>query len=221
MGDLAQFNFFSGHFDAQSIEWLPIAEKRVVTILREPASRLLSLYTYLRALKPEAATAQKRNMQLSTLARNLEPEEFFSDERVRSNPSIDNAMVRATAFALPSRSWEAHSKRLVDLTRAGPSVEDCLRVATGRLEGMTAFGLVEEMTKTVPYIFESLGLATPTDIAHENVTSTIHKSNGGFVRAKPVKPSKDLTSLLDSLTYADQEMYEYARQILSQRGVLT
>jgi len=48
VGELDRFTFFSGHFSRSAVERIP-GEKRIATILREPASRLLSWYYFARS----------------------------------------------------------------------------------------------------------------------------------------------------------------------------
>src|SRR5262249_170075 len=51
-GDLARYRYFSGHFDLLSVSLIP-GEKKIITMLREPISRLISLYYFQRAHKAE------------------------------------------------------------------------------------------------------------------------------------------------------------------------
>lgn len=217
---LRAYNLFSGHFDRASVDCLPFEEKRLFTLLRDPTSRLISLYSYLRALKPKAAANQLRDMQLAELARKLSPEAFFSDEAIRANPSIDNAMVRALAFTLPTRSWEAHTPRIVELSRKGSSAKEGLDKAIRHLEDMDAFGLVEEMDACLPYIFSRIGLPQPENFASVNVTKTLHETSKGFEAVQSVRKTKVLKAVLAELICEDQKLYDQARRILVERGIV-
>lgn len=218
--ELLTYDLFSGHFDRGSIDSLPARDKRLFTILRDPTARLLSLYAYLRSLKPEAAKQQRRNMRLAELARDLSPMAFFGNEAIRANPSIDNAMVRALAFSLPARSWEAHSPMIVERSRSGPSPTEGLELAINHLENMTAFGLVEEMDVSVAYIFTKLGLPVPPHLDAANVTKSLHETTQSFDPALVPRKTKALKALLADLVREDQKLYDHARQVLVKRGVM-
>lgn len=219
---LRTYNLFSGHFDGASIRWLPFEKKCLFTLLRDPTARLISLYSYLRALKPDDPANQHRDRQLAAFARKLSPEAFFSDEAIRANPSIDNAMVRALAFSLPARSWEAHTPRIVDLSRKGPSAKEGYDKAVRNLEEMNAFGLVEEMESCLPYIFAAIGLPKPEQFLSVNVTKMLHETSTiSFDPAPLVELTEPLKAILADLICEDQKLYDHARGVLVKRCIVT
>lgn len=218
--DLRGYTLFSGHFDKDSVDLIPVADKRVFTILRDPEARLLSLYRYLRALRPSAPDLQKRAMQLSAMARDLNPEAFFGHAQVRTNPSIDNAMVRALSGTLPGRSWEAHSPELAQTGAQAPMARPELERAVRHLEGMTGFGIVEQLDTTLPAVFQALGLTDPGTILARNVTKSLHADNPAFEEARPVRKTRKLRQLLKDLTEQDRALYDHGLNVLRGRGLM-
>jgi Sulfotransferase family len=93
IGELSTFRLFSGHFDWSSINLIPAQSRRIVTILRDPARRLLSMYRFLRAHDPNYARASSLDRIL--LANEYTAEVFFRQPSVRASPWFNNGMVRA------------------------------------------------------------------------------------------------------------------------------
>jgi hypothetical protein len=102
--ELAGMRLFSGHYDRRCLSFVPGRNVRVVTMLREPAARLLSLYKFLRAHSPRLVV--NNNLALAAAARELTYGKFL-EAALQLNPAtVDNTYLRAFGAYLPSARWE-------------------------------------------------------------------------------------------------------------------
>ena len=210
---LAQGRFFSGHFDSATLALIPGRAVRVVTMLRDPAARLMSLYRYLRSIQPGAARKQKRNMNLVRLARAHDAAAFFAHPALAAHPSIDNAQTRQLAGALGLKSWESHPAP----DGAQPLAQDstALPRAIAHLEAIAGVALLEHPA-TVPPLFDALGLEPPPVLPHSNRTD--ENSGTWFDPAPPVEVTDKIRFALTAHIEIDTQLYYAALQMLTERG---
>ena len=88
INELASYDLFAGHFNLSVTRSIP-GRVRVITMLREPKARLISLFHFWKSHLPDAG---RDRHNLMALARDLDAEAFFSKPFVRSHPSIRDAM---------------------------------------------------------------------------------------------------------------------------------
>ena len=211
---LLECGLFSGHYDARSIDFIP-GEKKIITLLRDPKERLVSMYRFLRG-HPTANVRRisPENIRLASLARQLSMEDFFLMPELEAHPSLDNGMVRQLSDALPCKRWEAFfprkpfPKTIVDI-----DPDKALEMAQTRLGNMAAYGFVEDMDQSCSHIFAVLGFEFEGKILHKNssdASSTADRNKGlNFVIAEDV--SDKLAERLEALTVLDQKLYDNAR----------
>ncbi|MEP9349602.1 hypothetical protein [Xanthobacter sp. KR7-225] len=217
-GALAHYRFFSGHFDFPSLGLIPAEKVSIVTMLRQPADRLISLYRFLRAHTPQAVALEGQNMGLVALARALDPVSFFSHEMLARHPTVNNAAVRQLSGALPQKRWEAlRPGDVYGAALADRSPELALATAQANLMGMAAFGLVERMDQSVAHIFAALGLAAPGGIGHFQQTGRIAQEHPALEPVAPVTADPALADALASHTTLDDRLYDMAVAVFAAR----
>lgn len=209
VGALARFNYFSGHFDLASCQLIP-GEKKIVTFLREPVSRLISLYNFLRAHRHDVV--ERNNWELARLASCLSAEEFFRSPVVRTHPYIENGMTRALVDFLPIEIWP-----VVDERACRPSLSGAGKEAIERLSSLTAFGVLEHYDASVNLIFDSLSLPRPASIERKMVLSDLMADAGNYRSVEVVKETPRLRSIIEDLVSADLVLYEGAMELFRQR----
>jgi|TARA_R110002033_G_scaffold5002_1_gene22565 hypothetical protein len=210
---LAQAQFFSGHFDSATLALIPGRAVRVVTMLRDPTARLVSLYRYLRSVDPNTARAQKRNMNLIRLARAHDAEAFFAHPDLVAHPSIDNAQTRQMAGALGLKSWESHPAP----DGARPLAEDATALprACAHLKAISGVALLEHPA-TIPPLFTALGLTPPPALPHDNITD--ENTGTWFSPAPPLEVTDKIRLALKPHIEIDTQFYYAALQMLTERG---
>lgn len=206
-GELATYRIFSGHFDHASTQLIP-GRKVLVTMFRNPVDRLVSLYRFQRAHAD--AVIEQDNLYLALLANRHSMEEFFRLDEVRHHPSINNAMTRALTERLPCVRWE-HRVRLENVDQAS-NVEAAMAV----VEGMPAFGILEDLERSVDWMCSQLGIERPQVIPRIMALDAIVLADP---RLKPIirEPiTETLLDVLQELVEYDSQLYERARRLLSE-----
>ena len=209
-GELARWRFFSGHFSLHSCGFIP-GPKHVVTMLRHPVDRLVSLYNFLRAHTNEFI--HQMGTRLPVLARQHDIRDFFSAKEVRRHPSINNAMVRALASTFPVDRWEA-AARLPDDDRPA----DLLAPALENLRSLRAFGILEHAGESAGLIFRALGLPPPAALERRMVLTEMF-GRVPTVEKIELQDCDDATrDAMSPLIEADLALYDRALAIFKERG---
>lgn len=205
-GSLRPYRYFSGHFDRVNVEHVP-GPKRVLTLLREPRERVLSLYRFWRAHR-EARLGDATDLPFVRAARTLPLLQFLRHSRDGVPEAIDNAMTRNLAgsgilgpggeFPLPP--------------------EETLLRAREHLESMTSFGLLEEMGGFVGRLRSRLGLPLPESVPHL-LDHRRFEEHPHLDAADEVDPSSpEVEAELERLTWLDRRLYAWARERLASGG---
>ncbi len=207
-GELAAYRIFSGHFDHPSTELIP-GSKAVITMLREPVARLVSLYHFQKSHRDEVI--ERDDLRLARLARDHSMEEFFRLEEIRNHPSINNAMTRMLSERVPSWRWEGGSQQSESLQ--SPNLD----LARKNLEGLRAFGIMERYEESVRVIFDKLCLPIPQEIPRKMVLDKIMEEDPGLQRIEKEPETPELRELLEELTEADARLYTRATALFIQK----
>jgi hypothetical protein len=207
-GMLAHYRLFSGHYDLVSCQLIP-GEKQIVTFLREPVSRLISLYNFLKAHRPDVV--ERNEWTLARLASDLGAADFFQHPLVMNHPYIRDGMTRTLVDSLPMEAWPTIAERRParDMSGAG-------REALERLSGLAAFGVMERYEESVGLIFACLGIPVPRSISRKMVLSDLIECEGNYRPIEAVRVTPDLRSLIEQLVPADLELYAGALELFEQ-----
>lgn len=207
-GKLARYRLFSGHFDLPSVQLIP-GPKKIVTLLREPVSRLVSLYHFARAHRPEII--ERDGLELHRLANKYSMADFFRAKEVRNHPAINNAMTRVLSQAIGGTRWEAQAS--IPDTGDTLSVDDALYA----LKSLTAFGIMERYAESVALIFKALNLPRPAAIVPRQVLDVIVEEEPGLRRIEKEPVTDEIRTLTVELVEADTELYRKAAEIFERR----
>jgi hypothetical protein len=217
---LARYNLFSGHFDITTLDLIPARRMSIVTLLRQPETRLISAYRFLRAHTPQAVYLQNHNMKLVHLARENDPVSFFRRPELARHPTINNGMVRMLSGPVPQKRWEAYYPGRVNPSTITDNAPDqALKIALANLSRMAAFGVVEHIDQSIPYIFETLRLNVRAQIEKRQVLNVIMQQNPLLEAVPPVELTWALSAALAPHVTLDKQLYDCALAILSSRGL--
>ena len=200
VADLGHYDFFSGHFDLDSLRYIPRENISTISLFREPVSRLISWYRFHKAHPPSGEHAANR---LVMLANQLSAEEFFELAEVRTSPLAYNRYLLAFA-----RSFSWFDQRRETLTKQ--DLDSALSDAKTAIRGLTAVGITERFDQSMRYICRQLGFPHPAAVSSLNVTDEMSKVLPGFLPVEPVQITPRLASALYELTCYDQEVYQFA-----------
>ena len=213
--ELAAYDLFAGHFDLAVCQILP-GPVDIVTLLREPKARLLSLFNFWKAHRPHPSF---NNRTLVGLAQRHTAIEFFSHPAVTEHPSIRDGIVGQLSRFVPSPILADGFQRLQpdDPILADP--DRALHTAYDALTRLAAFGLVEAFETSRLLLNQQLGLAMqpvkPQQVLHTLVSPMLDEGRGVAERLTPT-----LAARLDALTPLDGALYTQAAACFAQRIAL-
>jgi hypothetical protein len=207
-GELARYRFFSGHFDLPSVMLIP-GRKKIVTMIREPMTRLISLYYFQRAHKQEII--EKNKLDLARLANAYRMKEFFLAPEVRQHPAINNSLTRILVDTVDGDRWEQ------DARLATNDSHQYAQLALRELISLDAFGLMERYADSVELICESVGLPAPSEIEQRQVLDVIMREEPGLRKIDKEPVTDEVRGLIAGLVQTDQKIYAHAQLLFEQR----
>ena len=200
VAELGHYDFFAGHFDLDSVRYIPRRNISTLALFREPRSRLISWYRFHKSHPLDSDHAANRFV---ILANQLTAEEFFESPEVRGHQLAYNRYLLAFG-----RSFAWFDHRRDSLTK--PDLESALRDAKSAIRTLNALGITEQFDKSVQYICQALDFSRPANINSVNVTDGLPNLISGFRLVEPVRMTPRLASALDELTCYDEAIYRFA-----------
>ena len=205
INELSDYALFAGHFNLAWCRCIP-GDVSVITMLREPRARLVSLFSFWKAHRPDP---DRDMFDLIGIARDSTAEEFFAQGRVREHPSIRDAIAGQL-----TRTRAVHALEPDDPILTDP--EQVLAEAVSALEGLAAFGLVEAYEDSRLLLNAALGLRMQP-VPPRQVLDTMVRDCADLVPVPPVAMTPQLHRLLDGLTGIDRRLYAGARTVFDAR----
>lgn len=200
---LQGIDLFSGHFNRKGVERVGPAA-RVFTVLREPKSRILSLYYFWKSHRP--SYVRRKQLTLPQLAERYGLLEFLRCPTPVIAANIKDVYVRCL---LPPGSLNPKAKHAL-------SEEVAVHRAKQYLQSLFDVGVTEQLDRFVPHLFSRLELPVPANVPRSNSHERFRRR-----RAMRVVRREELTDEiqieLERLTQLDRIIYEYALQLTSAR----
>ena len=199
--------FYSGHFDSRLMGIMP-SKAKLVTVLRNPKDRLVSVYRYMRATKEERIATE--GQPLARLARdnNFEP---FLEKAYSLNPAaVDNIYCRSFGSALPLDRWERAAD--VDWAAVYGDLSDhaykaMFERASSLLGAKTTIVIdLANMNQAIISFFQQQNLPIPNDIEHLKRTDDITSDAASFEPVEMFEPGN--SDILTKLIKWDVALYE-------------
>ena len=218
---LLTYRYFSGHFDFLAAASIP-GIKKLVTMLRDPVSRVLSHYYFYRA----HVNNSHPNSHV-TLANKLSVQEFFSHPDIINSVSFNNAYAFNFLGIGRLHTWTQaqSSSALLGLTgvKRKPPIQTnafllenasiLSGLAMKNLEKMGAIGILENMDLSVQNIFKCLGLEVPQNISRDMELETISKQGKNYKKITKEPITDELLDLIEPLVFIDKIIYQGALKI--------
>ncbi|WP_339769314.1 sulfotransferase family 2 domain-containing protein [uncultured Paraglaciecola sp.] len=215
---LLKYQFFSGHFDYQSIIDLPHENKNIVTILRDPYDRLVSLYNFLRSHKLDFA--EKNHMELVRFSHKYNIYDFFSLPEIRMHHSIHNAYVRALTTNLPLIRWESYG---IDVIKYVPDERtllenDSLALALSRLDKMKVITMSGDFNNKLSTLLSDLSFSSIEKLEIKQVSNEIMIINSNLRKIEQSRLDDKLRVILNPLVQIDLHIYEQVNAKVNMRS---
>jgi len=217
--ELSMYSVFAGHFNYDSLAFIPRRKLNVFTFVREPTQRLVSLYNFWRAHDPSAPGFH----DTMRLAQELDIETFYGCREIGRRGITWNHL---TWCIMGDRQWRAWRRLLASTaTTERPHVIESLRPAIRqRVREFCFVGLQEDFAGSCRQLFRVLGRACPAERADHSVEklSAIHSHIKKI--AKPSLTSGAIEAMA-KLVELDAIVYEEAKTLYAERfaepGVVT
>jgi hypothetical protein len=201
--ELRQWRFFSGHFNADEIRRIP-RPLFVVTVLRDPIERLLSLYYYWKRHTDEFVD------QLGADFLRIIKEQSLLDFLRSADPTIlqggHNAMVRQLAGAVTTTAngygLMKNSKTVEWITEA-----QLMSLALKNLLSFDVVGYTSELSLVYDRVASVFGMKTYPSMLKLNTREDVNE-NLGPVTLEPI--TLEIQALLEEKTRLDRMLYQFA-----------
>ncbi len=194
---LRPYRFFSGHVSKAGVDAVP-GPKRVVTVLREPRERVLSLYYFWRSHRPDYI--EKHNLAGPRTARELPLVEFLKSDRPEVMSNINNHLVRSLLG--PLRIGHSLGYRLSDRDFA-------VDTALLNLQRFNFVSFAHTLKEDVPLLLSILGMKPVEDVPVLNRFGEIENTDHREVVERE-EHTDEVWDLLNRATYLDRLFYDRA-----------
>lgn len=189
-----------GHYDLPSLRRLD-PSRLIVTMLRDPASRILSSYYYWRSVHPDfvANTTGETTLRIAHRSTLLE---FLHHPDPLLRNYLDNLYVRRLTGLYASQTGDALEQ----------APEAALQTALDGLLGLDFVGITERLSHSVTALAARLGFTPPDELSSTNITETNHLNGArGTFRHVPRETLTDAhRERLAHLTRLDRIVYDTA-----------
>ncbi len=201
---LAPYRFFSGHFRFDQM-WMIPHPRIIVTVLRDPVERVLSLYHYWRRFRPDFI--ERHGLTGPRLARERGLLSFLRSTEAEVTISIDNAI----ACHLAGNAMPLGEGRFGTLTSRGADPlepEVVLDKARAALQACDWVGETNALDALHARVAPVIGLA-PGPLPRRNSRDTTNPYQEE-AREEPVTP--EIAETLARLTRLDAALLAFARE---------
>ena len=190
-----------GHYDLPALRRLD-PRRRVITILRDPRARLLSLYHFWRSVDPALVEAGAVSFNVAA-AHRLDLLGFLRSTDPLIRNYTDNVYVRRL---VGTYTWPESNDRL----RSDPS--GVLGEAILALDSLDFVGIVERINEDLPVLGRVIGAEFPGVLARRNATDANHGGTApGYRKIARETITPDIVAELETLTRLDRELYRRAK----------
>lgn len=202
--DLASKNLFSGHYDYYSSQLVP-GRPRLVTFLRDPRSRLVSLYNFHRSHRDDLI--DRFQLTLAKWANMYDIDEYFANPAVRAHPAINNSITRHL-------SNQPQLGRLSgNVAESDQTVEVLCVEAMSNLRSFDFIGLMENYDRSIAQLCALLGKSLPKTIGRARNFETLIETDPNMKRIEKQAATETTHRLMDELVAQDETVYDFAKSL--------
>lgn len=212
--ELSAYSAFAGHFNYDSLAYIPRRQLSTFTFVREPKKRLISLYYFWRSHEPSHASYHIG----MKYANELTFESFLEIDEIKFSPDMWNHMTWAIMGQRQWKAWQTMLSKSSDEAGLADNILKSARPAIrGRLREFIFVGLQEDFDRAVRILFQILQRPRPENIRANHSLELLAQTDPHFKRnvvKQPMTPRLD--SALDGLVQLDNIVYEEAREMYLQ-----
>ncbi|MGA2227357.1 MAG: sulfotransferase family 2 domain-containing protein, partial [Syntrophobacteraceae bacterium] len=215
--ELSTYDVFAGHFNYDSLRFIPRRTLSIFTFVREPRQRLISLYHFLRA--HESGHPNFVSEGTMELANRLLIEEFFENPEIRKDYGFWNNMCWAVMGQLQWREWMSLLTTEKDETAVADILDSAIRPAIiERLKEFMFIGLQEDFDRSVQALFRIIEKQPPAKVRADHSLEKLMLTEPDFKRKMEKQPvTLRVNTALDGLIQLDNIVYEEAQKLYAER----
>lgn len=202
--DLATKTLFSGHYDYYATQLVP-GSPRLITFLRDPRSRLISLYHFHRSHREELI--ERYNLTLARWANENNIDDYFANEQVRAHPAINNSITRHLS------NQPQLGRASGDIEAGGIPVEVLRDQAIANLANFDFVGMMEDYDTSITRLTTLLGKPAPEEIGRARNFETLIETDPNMKKIDKQTPTDKTHALLDDLVREDEAVYDFAKTL--------
>jgi hypothetical protein len=214
--ELAPYSVFAGHFNYDSLRYVPRSKKLLLTVVREPKARLQSLYNFWRAHEPESPLW----VSGMELANQLDIMEFLEHPEIHEQTGCWNHM---TWVVMGDQTWREWKSTLASLTTSpdGNARASFLKEAgmaiQKRLSEFLWVGIQEEYDASIRLLFNVLERPHPGEVPTDHSLAGLMAQEPFFKKAMPVQRISEISPRAAELMELDLILYKKAKTIFAKR----
>ncbi|MBN9889819.1 sulfotransferase family 2 domain-containing protein [Salipiger abyssi] len=201
---MTPYRVFSGHYDYYSTCLIP-GQRRLVSFLRDPRDRLISLYHFHRAHRPEFV--EQQNLVLARWAVRLDIDAYFANETVRAHLAVNNSIARHFSDVPQfGHLWNG---------APDPRQDDISLMRDQALKNLARFdfvGFMSDYDASVARLAELLGKPPVAQIEAKQTLEGLMQDNPNMRRIEKQTPSAETLSQMEELVIHDRTVYDAARE---------
>ncbi|MBU2994093.1 sulfotransferase family protein [Octadecabacter sp. B2R22] len=202
---LASAKVFSGHYDHYATTLIP-GPKKMITFLRDPLDRLVSLYNFHRAHSP--SIIERHNLVLPRWANEHDVDSYFEHPVIRNSPAINNTMVRYFSDVPQiGRYHETGAAKEI-------SLDEMLEQALRNLEKFAFVGFMDQYAADMKRLAATLGCEPPSKVKKHQVLDDLMDSSPDMRKITKQKPTAQSRDDMEELVAYDRILYAHARELL-------
>jgi len=197
--DLQRYRLFSGHYYWDQLSRLP-SPRIVITFLREPRARLLSLYYFYRSHRWSAIEAiEKAGADSPRKAKECRLGDFLRSRDFSARINADNAIARSL---LGMTYVDSRGKiRIRD--------HEAVETAIAHLRQMNAFGLIERYKESALLMRRATGLELPAELPVVNDRASLYNSPS-FEAVETQDIDRQTEAEIQRCIRLDKKIYQWA-----------
>jgi len=206
--DKRRYAFIWGHQDLPALLRCQPPSRIVLMFFRDPHRRILSLYDYWRAVRPEEIQHNEPHIGMAA-ARNRSLLGFLDSREPEVRDFIDNVYARRLTGIYTSH--ETPDEPPI-------SMEALETAALAAMDDITCVGIAEEMGVSLQVLAVRTGATLPAIVPHENALQGLQLDVAdAFQGVRRSRPTAQERAALDRLTVIDRHIYAVARQRLNEQ----
>jgi hypothetical protein len=216
--ELSTYTVFAGHFNHDSLAFIPRRRLKLFTFVREPMQRLLSLYHFWRSHVPSAPHFNES----MRLAHELPIEAYFANGDLARSQAIWNHM---TWCVMGEQQWRVWRRVLASAQgeKRARLIATLRAPIRERLREFCFIGLQEKFTQSCRELYRIIGRTCPAVRADHSVeqlsgmTSYITRSEKPELTPRAIEVMTELVEL-DAIVYEEAKTLYDARLARGRNG---